>query len=172
MTEVVTHLNSVDIEKVADLAAKIQREPDVAQTKWRAEVRWKGGFRSETRIREFSPTESGEPAGLGGTDRGPNPAEQLLGALGNCVVIGYAANATAARIKLKDMTIKIDGDLDLHTFLGLRDGHAGFSSISVKVKLDTDASPEELKVLHEKVQKSSSIGHTLSRAVPIIVDLV
>lgn len=172
MTEVVSHLNDVDIAKVASLAAKIQQQPEVAQTKWSAEVKWKGGFRSEARIREFVPVISDEPAGLGGTDAGPNPVEQLLGALGNCLAVGYAANATAAGIKLRDITIKLDGDIDLHTFIGLRDGHAGFSKITAKVKLDTDASPEELKALHEKVNNSSPVGHTLSQAVPLIVDLV
>ncbi len=55
MTEVSTQLNSVDIAKVASLAEKIQQEPNVADTKWNAEVKWNGGFRSEAKIREFSP---------------------------------------------------------------------------------------------------------------------
>jgi len=172
MTEVSTQLNSVDIAKVASLAEKIQQEPNVADTKWNAEVKWNGGFRSEAKIREFSPIGSDEPAQLGGTDTGPNPVEQILGALGNCLAVGYAANATAAGIKIKDMLIKVEGDLDLHTFLGLKDGNAGFSNISVKVDLDSDASAEDLQALHEKVQNTSPVGHTLNRAVPVAIELV
>ena len=48
---------------------------------------------------------------------GPNPVEQVLAALGNCLAVGYAANATAAGIEIRGMTIKVEGDLDLHTFL-------------------------------------------------------
>ncbi|WP_299869754.1 OsmC family protein [uncultured Roseobacter sp.] len=167
-----THLNSVDIGKVADLAEKIRQEPDAANTKWKADINWKEGFHSETQIREFSPSSCDEPDALGGTDHGPNPAELLLGALGNCLAIGYAANATAAGIKIKDMKIGVEGDLDLHTFMGLRDGHAGFNNIVVEVALDTDASAEQLEALHEKVRTTSPIGHTVSNAIPMSIKAV
>jgi len=167
MTEVTTQLNSVDIGKVASLAAKIQEEPSVGDTKWSAEVEWKGGFCSEATIREFSPAKSDEPPQLGGTNTGPNPVEQVLAALGNCLAVGYAANATMAGITLKNMVIKVEGDLDLHTFLGLKDGNAGFNSISVKVDIDSDASADDLQALHSKVENTSPVGHTLSRSVPV-----
>lgn len=172
MTETITTtLNDVDIESVAGLARKIQGEPEVAATKWSAEVAWKGGFRSEARIRDFGSARSDEPNQLGGTNTGPNPVEQVLGALGNCLAVGYAANATAMGIAINNLTIKVEGDLDLHTFLGLKEGHAGFSEISAKVDIDSDASPEAIQALHAKVTSTSPVGHTLSRAVPINVDL-
>lgn len=172
MTEsATTTLNDVDIGRVASLAEKIQQEPHVAATKWNAEVKWQGGFRSEAKIRDFSSTKSDEPDQLGGTNTGPNPVEQVLGALGNCLAVGYAANATAAGITINDLTINVEGDLDLHTFLGLTAGNAGFGNISVKVKLDSDASPEALKALHDKVTNTSPVGHTLNRAVPVDIQL-
>lgn len=163
--------NDVDIEAVAGLAGKITEEPEVAATTWAAEVTWKGGFRSEAKIRDFAPVISDEPAALGGSDEGPNPVEQLLGALGNCLAVGYAANATAAGIDVRDLRIELDGNLDLHTFLGLRDGNAGFSDITVAVHLDADATEEQLAALHEKVTSTSPVGHTLSRAVPVAIEL-
>ncbi|MCF6321206.1 MAG: OsmC family protein [Rhizobiaceae bacterium] len=171
MTEVTTQLNSVEIGKVASLAAKIQEEPSVAETKWSAEVNWKGGFRSEAKIRDFSPTVSDEPPSLGGSDTGPNPVEQVLAALGNCLAVGYAAGATMAGIKLNNLSIKVDGDLDLHTFLGLKDGNAGFSNILVSVDIDSDASSEALQELHKNVTATSPVGHTLSRSVPVDIKL-
>ena len=134
-------------------------------------TKWQGGFKSEARIREFGPAKSDEPDQLGGTNTGPNPVEQVLGALGNCLAVGYAANATVAGITINDLTIDVEGDLDLHTFLGLKDGNAGFGNIAVKVKLDSDASPEALQELHEKVTATSPVGHTLSRAVPVDIAL-
>lgn len=169
MSTATTHLNAVDISKVASLAEKIKEEPETADTKWNAEVEWKEGFRCDTRIREFNPTPTDEPDALGGTDHGPNPAEQLLGALGSCLAIGYAANATAAGIEIKDMKIKVDGDLDLHTFMGLREGHAGFNNITVEVDIKSDADQEQLNALHEKVRSTSPIGHTVNNAVPLTI---
>lgn len=164
-------LNDVDIGKVASLAEKISREPHVADTTWRAEVRWNGGMRSSARIRDFDPAISDEPNQLGGTNTGPNPVEQVLGALGNCLAVGYAANATAAGITIDDMTIDVAGNLDLHTFLGLKDGNAGFGDIKVSVTIDSDAGTDALQALHDKVIGTSPVGHTLSRAIPVDISI-
>ena len=166
-----TRLNDVDIESVASLAGKIQEEPGVADTRWNARVKWKGGFRSEAAIRDFAPVASDEPPELGGSNTGPNPVEQVLAALGNYLAVGYAANATAAGIEIRDLSIELEGDLDLHTFLGLSDGNAGYSGITVKVNIDSDAPQADLDALHEKVTSTSPVGHTLSRAVPVKIEL-
>lgn len=166
-----TRLNDVDIERVASLAQKIAEEPHVGDTKWRAEVTWAGGFRSDARVREFDPSRSDEPEQLGGTNSGPNPVEQVLAALGNCLAVGYAANATAAGIELRGVKISVEGDLDLHTFLGLKEGNAGFSGIRVSVEMDTEADAAALEALNAKVVGTSPVGHTLNRAVPIDVKI-
>jgi len=98
--------------------------------------------------------------------------EQLLGALGNCLAVGYAANASAAGIAIRSLRISLEGSIDLRTFLGLADGNAGYEGISVRVALDTDATEEQTRALHRKVIGTSPVGHTLERAVPISVELV
>ena len=114
---------------------------------------------------------SDEPAALGGGDTAPNPVEQLLAALGNCLAVGYAANASVAGIAIRDLRIELTGDLDLRAFLGLREGHAGFDDIRVAVHLDADASEDQLRELHDKVVGTSPVGHTLGRAVPVTIEL-
>jgi uncharacterized OsmC-like protein len=165
-------LNDVDLGAVAGLVEAIEERPEAATTTWSAEVRWTGGFRSEAQVRGFDPVPSDEPAALGGTDRAPNPVEQLLGSLGNCLAVGYAANASAAGIALRDLRIELSGDVDLRAFLGLRDGHAGFDGIRVAVHVDSDAPDDAVQALHAKVIGSSPVGHTLSRAIPLEFDLV
>ena len=119
-------------------------------------------------MRAFAPIASDERAALGGTDSAPNPVEHLLAALGNCLAVGYAANATARGITISELTIDIAGNLDLHTFLGLRPGgHAGFDDISVDVSLESDATPEHIAELHQHVLSTSPVGHTLRAAVPV-----
>ena len=161
------HLNEVDLGAVGALADKIRQRPSAADTKWSAQVRWTGAFRSEAVIRGFAPVVSDEPKGLGGSDSAPNPVEQLLGALGNCLAVGYAINASAAGITIRDLRIDLDGDLDLHPLLGLKDGHPGFSAIRVAVHLDTDADEAAVAELHRKVAATSPVGQTLSNAIPV-----
>ena len=170
-TQTQARLNDVDIEAVGALVSAVAEDPEKGQTDWSATVTWKGAFRSEVSIRDFDPIPSDEPAGLGGTDTAPNPVEQVLGALGNCLAVGYAANATAAGVEIKDLKIELNGDLNLESFLGLKPGHAGYGGLSVKVHLDSDASEEQVAALHDKVVNSSPVGHTLQNAVPVSIDL-
>jgi uncharacterized OsmC-like protein len=171
MTTTIGTLNSVNIAAVGELVNAIQEEPTNADTIWKSTVDWQGGFRSEARSRDFEPVPSDEPLGLGGEDTAANPVEQVLGAFGNCLAVGYAANATVAGIELKSLRIELEGDLDLHAFLGLREGHAGFESIKATVTIESDASDEAIEDLHNKVVSTSPVGHTLKRAIPLTVSL-
>ena len=161
------HLNQVDLGAVGALVEKIRQRPSAAQTTWSAEVRWTGAFRSEAAVRKFAPIASDEPRGMGGTDSAPNPVEQLLAALGNCLAVGYAINASAAGITIRTLRIDVDGDLDVHALFGLADGHPGFSAIRVAVHLDSDADEDAAAELHAKVAATSPVGQTLSQAIPV-----
>ncbi|MBM7519960.1 OsmC family protein [Nocardioides nitrophenolicus] len=170
-TSASTGLNDVDLEAVTGLVQAVQDDPTKAGTTWAAHVTWDGAFASHATVRGFAPIRSDEPPALGGGDTAPNPVEQLLGALGNCLAVGYAANATVAGIELRDLRIDLQGDLDLHVFLGLAEGHAGFSAIRASVSISSPASRAELEALHTAVLASSPVGHTLRNAVPVEVTL-
>ncbi|MBF2761404.1 MAG: OsmC family protein [Ectothiorhodospiraceae bacterium AqS1] len=165
-------LNEVNIAQVGDLIEKIKADPEKAQTKWSAEVKWKEGFRSEATIRQFSGLGSDEPEGLGGDDTAPNPVEQVLAALGNCLAVGYAAGATARQIKIDELTLHLEGELNLKTFLGLEQGNAGFENIQVKVAIKSDADKTTIDELHRSVISTSPVGHTITRAVPVDIELI
>lgn len=164
-------LNDVDLAAVGSLVQAIKADPAVAATKWRSEVTWHGAFQVEAQSRDLPSQGFDEPASLGGTNTAANPVEQVLSALGACLAIGYAANASAAGIAINDLRIELEGDLDLHTFLGLTQGHAGFSDIRARVHLDTDADSEAVAELHRKVVATSPVGHTITRPVAVTVDL-
>ena len=166
-----TQLNDVDLDAVAALAEAVRGDESAGATTWHADVTWRGGFRSSARIRGFAYLPSDEPHALGGTDSAPNPVEQLLAALGNCLAVGYAANATARGIEITDLRIRVSGELDLHSFLGLRPGHAGFGGISATVHLTADATAEDLEALHQAVVATSPVGHTLQTAIPTTITL-
>lgn len=166
-----TRLNGVDLEAIGGLAQAVTADPTKAQTTWAAHVTWLDAFTSESRVRDFAPTPSDEPPALGGGNTAPNPVEQLLSALGNCLAVGYAANATVAGITIDSLKIDLSGDIDLSVFLGLAEGHAGFDSITARVSLVSPAPRDQIETLHAKVLASSPVGHTLSRAVPVEITL-
>jgi len=172
MSNVSTSLNGVNLRAVGALVEQVRKDPAAARTQWRSHVRWTGGFQSVSQSRSQSGVPSDEPSALGGEDTAPNPVEQLLGALGNCLAVGYAANATVAGIRIDSLELDLQGDIDLRTFLGLGDGNAGFEGIEVKVRLQSSADADALARLHSKVVGTSPVGHTLGRAVPLKVELV
>lgn len=171
MSNTTTAPNGVNVEAVGAIIEGIQQDSTKAQTTWAAHVQWDGVFASHAQVRNLAPIASDEPATLGGGDTAPNPVEQLLAALGNCLAVGYAANATLAGIELKDLRVDVRGDVDLHVFLGLAQGHAGFSGITAKVVIDSDATEQQLAELHRKVLASSPVGHTLQAEIPVSVSL-
>ena len=171
MTTSTLILNDVDIAAVGALADAITTDPVKADTTWSASVSWDGGFRTTTTIRDFAPIATDEPEGLGGSDTAPNPVEQLLGALGSCLAIGYAANATAAGIRIDNLRIDVEGDLNLKSFLGLEPGHAGYDTLRASVHIESDATDDAIATLHDTVVATSPVGHTLAGAIPLTVDL-
>jgi uncharacterized OsmC-like protein len=171
MTTSTLTLNDVDIAAVGALADAITTDPVKADTTWSASVSWDGGFRTTTTIRDFASIPTDEPEGLGGTDTAPNPVEQLLGALGSCLAIGYAANASAVGIRIDNLRIDVEGDLNLKSFLGLEPGHAGYDTLRASVHIESDATDDAIAALHDTVVATSPVGHTLAGAIPLTVDL-
>lgn len=164
--------NGVDISRIVALSNKIQAEPAQGDTLWKAEVIWQNGFRNQIHIRDLPASYADEPELLGGTNTAPNPVEQLLGALGSCLAIGYIANASVRGIQIEDLRIELEGHIDLPVFLGLHEGYAGYSNVAIKVYLKTDAPHETLEELHQQVLKTSPVGKTIEKAIPLHATLV
>jgi hypothetical protein len=55
--------------------------------------------------------------------------------------------------------------------VNLRTVGALVEQIRAVVDLETDASPDRVRALHQSVVATSPVGHTLSRAVPVSIDL-
>ena len=164
--------NGVNATAVVDFARQLLDEPPAGGTPFRAEVRWRGGFRNEIHVRDLPPTFADEPEVLGGTDTAANPVEQVLGALGACLAIGYTAGAVARGITIDDLRIELDGNIDLPVFFGLADGHAGYQRVDARVYLRTDAPVEAIEALHADVVRTSPVGNTLERPAAVHIGLV
>jgi uncharacterized OsmC-like protein len=164
--------NGVNATAVGAFAQHLQDAAPTDGTRFHASVHWQGGFRNEIRVRDLSPTYADEPEVLGGTNTAANPVEQILGALGSCLAIGYPAGAVARGITIDDQRIDLAGTIDLPVFFGLKAGHAGYERIEAKVHLKTDAQPEAVEALHADVFRTSPVGNTLERPAALSVELV
>lgn len=109
-----------------------------------------------------------EPAGLGGTDKGANPVEHLLGALGACQVITFQVWADKLGIAVEEIDIALTGELDLRGFFGVDPGvRPGFSSIDVAVQISGSETEERYEELVEAVERHCPVLDSLGNQVPV-----
>lgn len=93
-------------------------------------------------------------------------------ALAACVTTSIVYHAAAKGIVIRAMESRLEGDIDLQGFLGLRDDIArGFQEIRMVVGIDADAPPEKLEEIVRLGPSYSPVYDTLARAAPVSVGL-
>ena len=157
---------------IAAVQDKLRLTPDSARVSFQSSSRLQSGFRSEVSIRQHALVVD-EPTALGGSDSGPNPIEMLLAALGACQEITYRAYATAMRIPLDSVSVRLTGDIDLRGFFGVNEGvRAGFQHIHGEVHITSSASAAELARLKAAVDSHCPVLDMLSTPVPVTLALI
>ena len=170
-------VNGLETEKLMQVVETVKTNWEVGKTVWKASTTWKGGFKVETCSRDFTLL-ADEPEMLCGTNMAANPVEMVLQAYGACLTIGYAMNAAVRGIKIDDIKIDLEGEIDLPGFLGLEppeklhmDRLPGFKTIRARVNIQSGADGRVLQELHKHVIATSPVGITLSRPVAIEAEL-
>lgn len=175
--------NGVNVSQLVETVGAIQNDPTLATFRFRARNTWLGGGHSRTSIQGFwgagqedsSRTapftlDGDEPPVLLGQNRAPNAVETVLHALASCLAIGFAYNAAAQGIEVRSLEFDLEGELDLHGFLGLSEQtRAGYQGIRVTYRVDADATPEQIDNLCQYVQRTSPVFDIISSPVPITV---
>ncbi|MCD6380810.1 MAG: OsmC family protein [Candidatus Odinarchaeota archaeon] len=129
------------------------------------------GVHNKIKVKDFE-IDVDEPESLGGTNKGPNPVELLLGALGSCLSIITTIYAKKKGIKVDDVEVELSGQLDPRGFQGLADVRPGFQKIEAKVKIKSPESREKLQELLDDVVKHCPVEDNIAHEVPIEVELV
>lgn len=177
-------VNGVKVDELYATIDAVKKEPVIATFKFRAENKWQDGGHNRTTIKNFYGTQqdherqeafvldADEPPVLLGNDKGPNPVEYLLTALASCVTSSIIYHAAAKGIVIRAMESRLEGDIDLQGFLGIRDDvPRGYKEIRMFVTIDADASPEELEEIVKLGPTYSPVYDTVTRPVPVLVQL-
>ncbi len=100
-------------DKLLQIIDKLKKSPQIPanNVEFDAHTELVEGFLTKAQIRQFT-LYIDEPPQLGGTDKGPNPVELVLAALGTCQEIVYAAYAAVLGIPLDSVKITVKGRLD------------------------------------------------------------
>ena len=177
-------LNGVDVAGLVQTIDSIKEDSSIAKFNFRAKNQWVNGGENKTTVSDFYGAgkthvrskpfvfTKDEPEILLGTDHGANPVEYALTALAGCVTTTLVYYAAAKGVKLNRVESTLEGDIDLRGLLSIDENvKAGYKSIQMNFKIDSDASEETLQELIDIAKNHSPVCNTISNATPVDIRL-
>ncbi len=111
-----------------------------------------------------------EPAALAGDDAGPSPVEYALGALISCQVVVYRLYAHALGIRVDDIRVDAEGDLDARRLFGIDESvRPGFTAVRLTVSLEGPEPEERYEELRRVVDEHCPVFDLFANPTPIDV---
>lgn len=158
---------TLDLSALDATRSAVAEDPASGRGTFSTVTSWEDGARARTVARSFS-IETDEPAPLGGTDEAVDPMELLLASVGTCLTIGWVTQAAKRGIDFRDLRIDVTGDFDLRGYLALDDDvRPGFTNLSYSVRVDSDATAEQLEELRVAAERTSPMFDNAKNATPI-----
>jgi uncharacterized OsmC-like protein len=175
-------VNGVAVEDLFTTINAVKASPKIAKFNFRIQNQWAGGAQNSSTIGTFHGAgqeitrstpfvlAADEHPVLLGKDGAANAVEYLLHALAACLTTSIVYHAAARGIEVQAVESSLEGDIDLHGFLGLdKNVRNGFEGIRVKFKIKADVSDQELQEIVQLGPGFSPVFDSLSHGVPITV---
>ena len=178
-------VNGVDLDRLSGTIEHVTADPALARFQFRARNHWIDGGYSRSTIKDFYgagqedatrtepfTVDADEPPVLLGENRAPNTVEYILHALAACVSGPIVYHAAARGIALDGVETTIQGDLDLHGFLGLDSNvRPGYEQIRVTINVAGDFDDDQLAEITSLV-RYSPVRDIVSNPVPVAIDVI
>ncbi len=175
-------INGIDVAALGATVEAVQASPEAGNVAFRVRSDWTGGTTSRATVtgcriggqeiaRRFT-MQADEPLELCGTNTAPNPQELLMAAVNACMMVGYVAQCAIRGIRLDELRIEMEGELDLQGFLGLAPVNPGYDRLAYTVTIAGDAARETFEEVHAAVMATSPNFHNMARAIAMEPRLV
>lgn len=113
-----------------------------------------------------------EPDALAGDDVAASPVEFALGALISCQVVVYRLYAQALGIRVDDIDIKAEGDLDARRLFGINETvRAGFSDVRLAITITGPETDDRYQELRAAVDAHCPVLDLFANATPVSVSV-
>lgn len=114
-----------------------------------------------------------EPEGLAGDDLAASPVEIALGALIACQVVVFRLYAQALDIRVDDISVKAEGDLDVRGLFAIDENvRNGFSAIRLNTTITGPESEERYNELREAADAHCPVLDLFSNPTPVTTHIV
>src|SRR5262245_2257770 len=144
-------INGVNVDRLFGTINAIKDTPGLARFRFRAQNTWVNGGHNRTIITEFFGAcethtlseplvlEADAPPVLLGEGADANPMDYVLTGLAACLTTSLVYHAAARGIRLDEVETRLEGDVDLHGFLGLTESvRNGFEDVKVTVQIKAE----------------------------------
>jgi uncharacterized OsmC-like protein len=165
-------IKGIDKDRWQEIKEIAKANPKSAMHTLRARSEWMGNARTRTVIstgqgRSFEVL-GDEPPSLLGEGTAPKAMEYILHALGSCLAVGLAYNASSRGMELQSVQVDLEGDVDLRGFLGVSDEvRPGYREVRLRCKVIAKAPREEIEELWEEALKTSPVMDIISNGVDV-----
>ena len=113
-----------------------------------------------------------EPGALAGDDLAASPVEFALGALISCQIVVYRLYANALGIRVDDIDITAEGDLDARRLFGIDETvRAGFTEVRLQVSITGPESDERYQQLRAAVDAHCPVLDLFANPTPVTVSV-
>lgn len=143
-------------------AAEVTQESPVVTLN--ASAQWTCGVQSAVKVRDFTPFIADEPEVLGGTDKGPNPMEYVVGSLVSCLAVMIRLIADEQGFTFSDLKLDAEGDIDTRGLFGTAEVRPHFTEVRGVIEIETTESEERLAAVREQVTKRCPAYNLLKAA--------
>ena len=172
-------VNGLNTTALSSLIETLKKNPDKGRVTFYSQSRWQDGMRSFTSLagyridgkmvheknRRFELL-GDEGVELSGTDSAPGAVEELMYAIGTCIIAAANANAALMGVKLTHLEVKAESDLDLHGLFALDPKvRPGITSMRMDITIAGDADKETLKKIAMLGYQYSPVSETTQNGI-------
>jgi len=169
-----TVVNGLDTVKLNGLIEHLKKNPDKGRVTFYSKARWQDGMRAFTSFRGYSIDGEmvhektrdfvllgDEGSELSGTDAAPGAVEELMYAISTCVIAAANANAALMGVKLTQLDVNIESDIDLHGLFALDPKvRPGITNMRMDITIAGDAEKAVLKKIAMLGYQYSPVSET------------
>ena len=159
-------INGYDVGQLRTRREQIALDASLTERNPTLVARWVGESRARVEFNDIA-------THIGG-DGELNAMQSVLAALAACDIEVITFHAALLGIQIEELSIEAHGHFNVRTLWGFEDAPgAGYDEVSYTVRLRAPgATVEQLTHLRERCERSSPVGDTLSRRVPLTLEFV
>ena len=175
-------VNGLDTRQLSGLIDMLKDNEDAGKVTFFSRSRWQDGMRVFTTFtgyeidgemhhqnaREFVLL-GDEGVELSGTDTAPGAVEELMYALGTCIIAAGNANAALMGVELSRFEVDLESDIDLHGLLGLDPNiRAGIQELRADITIAGDADDATLRKIADLGFQFSPVSESIRNGVSVV----